>query len=35
MQLRVFHYNDNTDMLTVIDVDNIIYHYPCYEIENA
>ncbi|MNW58449.1 hypothetical protein D3C74_363160 [compost metagenome] len=35
MQLRACHYDDNTDILTVIDVEGIIYRYPCYEIENA
>lgn len=35
MQLRVCHYDDNTDILTVIDAEGIISHYPCYEIENA
>lgn len=35
MQLRVCPYDDNTDMLTVIDVDSIVYHYHCYEIENV
>ncbi|MBJ6362337.1 hypothetical protein ACFOQM_13645 [Paenibacillus sp. GCM10012307] len=28
MQLRACHYDDNTDMLTVINVEGIIYHYP-------
>ncbi|KOP68474.1 hypothetical protein AMS62_26950 [Bacillus sp. FJAT-18019] len=35
MQLRACHYNDNNDILTVVDSDGIIYSYPCYEIENA
>lgn len=35
MQLRACHYDDNTDILTVIDAEGIISHYPCYEIENA
>ncbi|KOP67950.1 hypothetical protein AMS62_23845 [Bacillus sp. FJAT-18019] len=33
MQLRACHYDDNTDILTVVDSDGVIYHYPCYEIE--
>ncbi|MNO25519.1 hypothetical protein D3C76_153590 [compost metagenome] len=35
MQLRACHYDDNTDILTVVDSDGTIYRYPCYEIENA
>lgn len=35
MQLRACHYDDNNDILTVIDSDGIIYRYPCYENENA
>lgn len=35
MQLQACHYDDNNDILTVIDSDGIIYRYPCYEIENS
>lgn len=35
MQIRACHYDDSTDKLTVIDADGVIYHYPCYEIENG
>ncbi|MCC3381773.1 DUF6061 family protein [Paenibacillus farraposensis] len=35
MQIRACHYDDNTDILTVIGAEGIIYHYPCYEIENS
>ncbi|WP_425464185.1 DUF6061 family protein [Paenibacillus lentus] len=35
MQLRACHYDDNSDILTVVDSDGIIYRYHCYEIENS
>ncbi|MGG3510220.1 RHS repeat domain-containing protein [Paenibacillus lautus] len=35
MQLRACLYDDNNDILTVVDSDGIIYRYPCNEIENS
>ncbi|SDF58002.1 hypothetical protein SAMN04488542_11319 [Fontibacillus panacisegetis] len=35
MQLRACHYDDHSDILTVVDSDRVIYRYNCYEIENS
>lgn len=34
-ELWACHYDDNSDILTVVDSDEIIYRYHCYEIENS
>jgi len=35
VQLRACHYDENSDTLTVADVDGTTYRYDCVELENA